>query len=134
MELVRIRCDDDDPTIIIAQQVGETVDGSIIEVGQAEIASAIAIDSSVQTLTLAVRNGVTGDFQLRTALGLSNMRILDPHGLCPLIGIIAATWAILAGSEVIRTSELLSLKLSDDTPDWIKVLVQDTLGKEKGTV
>lgn len=124
MELEYGRCRDDDPRYVVSKQVGVALDGSVIEVGLAEWASASAIDGALETVTLAIKNGVVGDFQLRTALALAGRRVDDPHAICPVVGILAGTWALLGGARI-QTAKGggLQLEIGDDTPEWVRVLI-----------
>lgn len=93
------RCPND-PNIPIATRIELLEDGQVVEVGIAEIASAVALGSAAHTITLAVKNGVVPDFAIRTALTLVTSLAEDPHGLCSLREIIEIAAAIQRGRKV----------------------------------
>ena len=105
-----------DPNTPIVGHIGTLRDGHLVEVGIAEIASALSLQSAGSTVTLAIKNGVTMDYTTRTAMALAALVRADPHVLCPLPDIISSADLILQGQEVqMGEGRLLYIGSSSDS-------------------
>jgi len=78
-----------------------TGDGKVVEVGLAEITSALSLYSAACVVTLAARNGIVPDFVTRVAMALTLPMKEDPHGLCLPTKILMEASLILQGQKIL---------------------------------
>lgn len=124
LELRYDRCDGD-PIRLIMAEVGQTLDGTMVTVGIPEIASALALKSATYTITMAMKGGVTEDFNLRTALAFGGQIASDVHAIVPVMDILGYTLALFHGARVQyaggdATCPTLKLINTEKCPDWLQ--------------
>lgn len=120
MDLNYQRCPKDDAKIISAD-IGVSNSGKRVELGIAEIATALQIKGCIYATTLAIKGGVTEDFIARVALGLAQQMNGDIHALCPVIGMLCECSALMqGGTTAFDKYGLVNVFPSKQCPPWMR--------------
>lgn len=132
MDLNYQRCPEDSTKVISATlPVGNG--SQQIVLGMPEIATALQLKGALYSLTLAIKGGVTDDFVDRVAAGLARQMGDDIHALCPAIGILCKTLALMGGGKaVLGKDELLSVYPNKQCPPWMRGLFESIENSKDG--
>lgn len=120
MDFIYTRCPKDDAKIITAN-LGVSNNGRVVELGVAEIASSVALKGVIYTLTLAIKGGVAPDFVSKVAAGLSSQLGEDQHAICPVLGALIESAALMSGGySVLDETSLVHIYPSKECPAWMR--------------
>lgn len=130
MDLNYQRCPEDDAKVITST-LGISNSGQVVELGIAEIATALQMKGLIYATTLAVKGGVTYDFVSRVAAGLASQMGEDTHALCPVIGILVESFTLMNGGyTALDKHGLVNVYPSKDSPPWMKAYFEQLVGGE----
>lgn len=83
------RCPRDEPPGGTAQIGTNPNNGNAIVLGAQGVASVLAVQSAMMTLSAAMRHGHEKDFLEKVALSVFGKLSTDPHALCPLFTVVS---------------------------------------------
>lgn len=96
-ELNYDRCPNDDMKVGVAKVGENPKTGAAVELSINGIASVIAVQSAMLTLSASMKAGHEQDFLEKTALVLFEKLDSDPHAICPLLTICSMCLVLLQG-------------------------------------